>query len=64
MPSIEIPVELNTPICVVKFNQHDGAWIEAELFSLKHLSIWGIYAFQTYSEAEIAMNKINRKEGR
>ena len=59
-PFIEIPVEINTPICVIKANQHDGYWIEAELFQLHHLSQWGSMAFKTYPEAKKAADELEK----
>ena len=62
MPFIEIPVEINTLVCVVKSNQHDGAWVEPALFNLTHIEGWGKTVFLTFSEAIKAAAKMNGKE--
>ena len=48
---IPLPVPINTLVCVVRFNQHDGSWVEPALFKADMASEWGNTVFATFGEA-------------
>mgnify|MGYP000356459747 CR=1 FL=1 len=50
-----LPCKVGTPVFEIKFNQHDGYWIEPAEFKLSMLSAFGKTVFLSRKEAEKAL---------
>lgn len=54
-----LPVDLGTPVYIIKSCQHDGWWCELREYSLEY---FGEDVYVTRAEAEQYCNKMNKKK--